>query len=377
MDKKNYIIKPSKIIRKFLDSQNYDSLSYLDKSSQENEMIFLDKNESPFVPPLGDLVNLKSLNILKNYPDLNANTFLDKLSKDLKIPISYFLAGTGSNEIIGLIIKIYATPKTKILSINPTFSMYQFFANINGAKYESFPLRLLINKATGIAEYDLDQSGFMKRAKSSNIIILARPNNPDGIIISLDFIKQLLKLKKLVIIDEAYIDFSDGPSLIDFIKSYDNLIISRSFSKSYSLAGLRLGYTISDPSINEILIRIKSPFNVNNLALQYGLLLLDKKDEISANINKIKSIRQEFFKDLLSLREKNKTFYIHPSQTNFILLRFESSKISDSVYQYLLKNKIKVRNYGEELSNCLRFSIGTRLQMKKVIEILKSYFEEN
>ncbi|MFX1501614.1 MAG: pyridoxal phosphate-dependent aminotransferase [Promethearchaeota archaeon] len=377
MDKRSYIIKPSKTIRKFLDSQNYDSLSYLDKSSQENEMIFLDKNESPFVPPLGDLVNLKSLNILKNYPDLNANTFLDKLSKDLKIPISYLLAGTGSNEIIGLIIKIYASPKTTILSINPTFSMYKFFANINGAKYESFPLRLLINEATGIAEYDLDQPSFMKKAKSSNIIILARPNNPDGMVLSLDFIKQLLLLKKLVIIDEAYIDFSDGPSVVDLINSYNNLIISRSFSKSYSLAGLRLGYTISNPSINDILIRIKSPFNVNNLALQYGLLLLDKKDEISANINKIISIREEFFKEILSLREKNKIFYIHRSQTNFILLRFESSKISDSVYQYLLKNKIKVRNYTAELSNCLRISIGTKLQMKKLIEILKSYFEEN
>ncbi|MFX1268952.1 MAG: aminotransferase class I/II-fold pyridoxal phosphate-dependent enzyme, partial [Promethearchaeota archaeon] len=147
--------------------------------------------------------------------------------------------------------------------------------------------------------------------------------------------------------------------------------------KSHSLAGLRLGYIITNPSIKKIVTRVKGPYSVNNLALFYGSLLLNTQEEVLANINKIKSIREEFYKDLLKLRGKSKAFYFHPSEANFILLRFQSAEIAKSLYQYFLNNQIKVRNFEAGLPNCLRISIGTGVHMKKVIEIIKLYFEVN
>ncbi len=377
MNKEDPLILPSKTIQRLLLSKELNSISYLKEINNENEIIYLDKNENPFPPPIRNFSSPKFIKSLNNYPDPNSTTFLNDLSQHLKIPTSFLLIGSGSDELIDLIIRTYSTPKSTVLSVSPTFSMYEFYTKINGAKFESQLLKLKLNNATGIAQFDLDQNSFMQKAKFSNIIILARPNNPDGMLISLNFIKQLLELKKLVIIDEAYIDFSDKSSMMDLIKIYNNLIISRSFSKSYSLAGLRLGYIIANPSIINILNCIKSPYNVNRLASQFGSLVLNNQKEVSANIDKIKSIRDNFYKALIRLRKIHRKFYIHPSEANFILLRFQSPEISDSLHQHFLKYKIKVRRFKSELSNCLRISIGTSLQMKRVIEILKLYFEVN
>jgi len=376
LNKESHIIKPSKIIQRFLASEYLTPPSYFEQI-QNNEIIYLDKNENPFTPPLGDLASLNPLSLVKNYPDPSANTFLKLLSEKINIPISFLVAGSGSDELLDLIIRIFSSPKNAVLSVSPTFSMYKFYAKINGAKYLSVPLKLQLNKVMGIAQFDLDQHKFIQMAKSSRIIILARPSNPDGMLLPLDFIKKILELKKLVIIDEAYIDFSDESSLKNLTRSYNNLIILRSFSKSYSLAGLRLGYIITNPSIKKIVTRVKGPYSVNNLALLYGSLLLNKQEEVLTNINKIKSIREGFYKDLLRLREKSEAFYIHPSEANFILLRFQSVEIAKSLYQYFLNNQIKVRNFEAGLSNCLRISVGTDLHMKKVIEVIKLYFEVN
>lgn len=374
MKRKNFKIQPSKTIQKYLSS--IDVPLYLEEQNQVgSNFIYLDKNENPFPPPLEDLSSLISLDALKNYPDPNSDEILNRLSLILEVPTSYLIAGSGSDELLDLVIRTFASSKTIVLSISPTFSMYKFYAHINNAKYITVPLKLSVNEASGLAQFDLDQEIFIKKAKMSDIIILARPNNPDGMIINIEFIEKLLELEKLIIVDEAYIDFSYKTSLIGLTKNHQNLIISQSFSKSFSLAGLRLGYIIANPAIIKILMKVKSPFNVNNMALQIGLILLNNYDKVSANINKIKQIREEFYSDLIKLREKWKGFYIHPSEANFILLRFQSQEISQSVYQILLKNLIKVRKFDAELSNCLRISIGTSLQMKKVINILNLCFE--
>ncbi len=376
MKRKNFNIQPSKAIQKYLSSM--DTPLYLEEQNQgSNNFIYLDKNENPFLPPLEDLSSLISLEVLKNYPDPNSNEIINRLSLILEVPTSFLIAGSGSDELLDLVIRTFTTSKTTILSISPTFSMYKFYASINNAKYVTVPLELSVNEVSGLAKFNLDQEIFIKKAKMSDIIILARPNNPDGMTIDIEFIEKLLELEKLIIIDEAYIDFSYKPSLIGLTKNCQNLIISRSFSKSFSLAGLRLGYIIANPSIRKILMKVKSPFNVNNMALKIGSILLNNYDKVSANINKIKQIREEFYSNLIKLREKHKRFYIHPSEANFILLRFQSQEKSQSVYQFFLKNQIKVRKFDAELSNCLRISIGTSLQMKKVMKILNLCFKVN
>ena len=176
-----------------------------------------------------------------------------------------------------------------------------------------------------------------------------------------------------MIVDEAYIDFSDEPSLVDFIPEYENLIITRSFSKSFSLAGLRVGYIISSPQIINILIRVKSPYTVNNVAIAFATMLLNNQEGIMENIRKIKSIRLELYKDLRKLRKKYETFYFHLSEANFILIRLQSKEMARSMYEYFLKFNVKLRKFEGKLAECLRISIGTSFQMKKVIKIMDSF----
>lgn len=373
MTKNSNLIKPVPNIQKLLKSQNLVIESYFEKQQNNNQLEFLDKNENPFAPPIQMPDSFEFINMVKQYPDPNAAEFLNNLSLKLHIPTSYLLAGSGSDALLDLIIRTYTMRNSIVLGIFPSFSMYEFYVNLNGARYVTVPLILRINQETGIALYELDQSNFIKKAKDSKIIILARPNNPDGMAISRNFIVKLLKLGKLVIVDEAYIDFSDESSLIDLIKGYENLIILRSFSKSYSLAGLRLGYAVAHPRIINVLTQVKGPYNVNSVALTFGSILLQEKDIIIKNIAEIRSLRDEFYHDLLNLQKEYPVFYLHPSEANFVLLRFQSLEVARSLYEYFLTHNIKLRKFEGKLADCLRISIGTKNQMKKVIEIIKSF----
>jgi histidinol-phosphate aminotransferase len=366
-------LEPTPSIQKLLRSQFFSPISYYEKQKEDNNIIYLDKNENPFPPLMIPIDSAQIIDLVKRYPDPNAAELLDKLSEKLDLPTSYLLGGSGSDELLDLIIRTYATKGTRILGVFPSFSMYEFYAKINGAQFNAIPLILRLNQENGVARYELDQYTFISYAKDSQIIILARPNNPDGTIFPRNFILELLELNKLVIIDEAYIDFSNEPSLIDLIPEYKNLIITRSFSKSFSLAGLRLGYMISSPQIINILTRVKSPYTVNNVAIAFATLLLNNQKCIMENIRKIKSIRLEFYKDLRKLQKKYGDFYFHPSEANFVLIRLQSKERARLLFEHFLKFNIKLRKFQGNLANCLRISIGTSFQMKEVIRILDSF----
>jgi histidinol-phosphate aminotransferase len=374
MTKNSNLIKPVPIIQKLLKSQNLGIESYFEEQQNNNQIVFLDKNENPFAPPIEMPDSSELINMVKQYPDPKAVEFLNNLSLKLNIPKSYLFAGSGSDALLDLIIRTYTMQNSIVLGISPSFSMYEFYVKLNGARYVAVPLILRINQETGIALYELDQSNFIQKAKTSKIIILARPNNPDGMALSRNFIIELLKLGKLVIIDEAYIDFSNESNLMDLIKRYENLIILRSFSKSYSLAGLRLGYAVAHPSIINVLTQLKGPYNVNSIALTFGSILLKEKDKIMNNITEIRSLRDEIYHDLLNLQKEYTAFYLHPSEANFVLLRFQSLEIAQSLYEYCLTHNFKLRKFEGQLADCLRISIGTKNQMKRVIEIIKSFF---
>jgi histidinol-phosphate aminotransferase len=300
--------------------------------------------------------------------------FLNQVSEVSGYPISFIIAGAGSDELLDLICRTFLDCKDLVLSVKPTFSMYRKYVEINGATYLSIPLELKIDKSTGIATYRLNESKFLEWAKISKILILARPNNPDGYVISKKFIEDLLNLKKLTVIDEAYIEFSEVSSTLDLASKNDNLIILRTLSKSHALAGIRLGYAVANPSIIEVLKKVKSPYNVNAFAAQLGSLIIGS-DEILENILKIKNSRSLMVQKLLNLRRITKQFYIHLSQGNFILIRFLNPKITNSVYQFLLNSQIKVRKFDKELPNCIRISIGRKNQMDMLLKRLETYFE--
>ena len=368
-------IKPSKSIQNFLNSD----ISRIGQTNEfnDNNMIFLNKNENPYGPPFIalDLLNFRKL--LATYPDPSYKSFLSRLSEKIGYPISYLIAGAGSDELLDIIFRSFLDSGEIVLSVNPTFSMYRKYAEINGATYVSFPLELVLDKSTRIANYKLNKKGFLESVRISKIVILARPNNPDGSIISRRFIEQIISLGKLTIIDEAYIDFSDKSSILDLVKEYHNLIILRTFSKSYALAGIRLGYAVANPKIIDILFRVKSPYNVNALAAQYGSLIIKSSKLFLDNIVKIKRTRNVITKKLVELGERTKQFYVHISHGNFILVQFLNPKVSSSLYQYLLKSQILVRKFEGELQESIRISIGTDEQINKLLERIKTYFKVN
>ena len=156
LNKESRPIKPSRIIQRFLASEYLTPPSYFEQI-QNNDIICLDKNENPFTPPLGDLASLNPLSLVKNYPDPTANTFLKLLSEKINIPISFLVAGSGSDELLDLIIRIFSSPKNAVLSVSPTFSMYKFYAKINGAKYLSVPLELQLKKQMGIVSQNQER----------------------------------------------------------------------------------------------------------------------------------------------------------------------------------------------------------------------------
>jgi histidinol-phosphate aminotransferase len=370
----NTSIITSKRVQKYLKLKN--TISERSNESQSDDIVYLDKNENPYFPSFDRLLPSKFQKLITKYPDPMSRVFLSQVSKEIGYPISFIMAGAGSDELLDLICRTFLDCKDRILSVKPTFSMYRKYAEINGASYLSYPLNLKINRSTGIATYSLNEIDFLEQAKSSRILILARPNNPDGNVVSKNFIEKLLNLNILTIIDEAYIEFSEVSSTLDLISKYDNLIILRTLSKSHALAGIRLGYAVANPSIIEVLKKVKSPYNVNVFAAQLGSLVIGSA-EILENIMKIKNSRDLMVQKLLNLRMSTKQFYIHLSQGNFILIRFLNSQITNSIYQFLLNSQIKVRKFGNELPNCIRISIGTKSQMEKLLKSFKTYFEGN
>ena len=367
-------IVPSIRIQDYLNLKN--SANEPEDEIQSDEMIYLDKNENPYSPTLREFSLIDLQKLIAKYPDPNCRKFLNRLSEQIDYPSSFIIAGAGSDELLDMIFRTFIDSKDVVLSVEPSFSMYKKYAEINGATYLSCPLNLKIDDSTGIASYELNKIRFLKQARISKILILARPNNPDGSVVSKQFVEQLLNLNKLTIIDEAYIEFSNLPSLLDLVKKYKNLVILRTLSKSHALAGIRLGYAVANPNIIEVLKKVKSPYNVNAFAAKLGSYII-RSDEIYEYIRIIKNTREEVIQKLISLREKFNQFYIHIGQGNFILLRFLNPEIATSAYQYLLKSQIKVRKFDIDLSDCIRVSIGTHSQMNLLLEKLETYFKVN
>lgn len=365
-------IYPSLRIQNYLNHNN--SANKPVDEIQREEMIYLDKNENPYSPTFSEFSLIDFQKLVTKYPDPNCRKFLNQLTEKIGYPVSFIIAGAGSDELLDMIFRTFIDSKDIVLGIEPSFSMYKKYAEINGAIYLSYPLNLKIDNSTGIASYNLNKTRFLKQARISRILILARPNNPDGSVVSKKFVEQLLNLDKLTIIDEAYIDFSNSSSLIDLVNRYKNLVILRTFSKSHALAGIRLGYAVANPYIIEVLKKVKSPYNVNAFAAQLGYFMI-RSDEILENIRKIKVTREGVVQKLLCLRNKSKQFYIHISQGNFILIRFLNPESATSVYYFLLKSQIKVRKFDDDLPDCIRVSIGTNYQMNLLLEKLETYFK--
>jgi len=332
------------LVRKnILELQPY--ISFRDNNEFENPVL-LDANESPF----GEL---------NRYPDSTQKKLKQKLSEIKNVSIGQIAVGNGSDELIDLIIKIFCEPKKdSIIMMNPSFAMYGFYASIN----ENQVIKLDLNE-----NFEIVKDDFLTISKDfkSKVFFLCSPNNPTGN--SIEDIEFYIKnFNGIVVVDEAYIEFSVKQSCIELLEKYPNLIVLQTFSKAWGMAGARVGIAYSCEQIIKLINMVKAPYNVNFLSLNKIIETINKQEVIKSNtentLNEISWLKNEF--QTLNCIKK-----VYPTDANFFLIEFENAEI---VYEKLLENEILTSKRSPQIPNCIRMNVGNREENIQFIQVLKS-----
>ncbi|MGO4906341.1 histidinol-phosphate transaminase, partial [Flavobacterium sp. W20_MBD1_R3] len=283
------------------------------------------------------------------------------LAKQKFVKTNQILLGNGSDEVLDLLFRAFCEPKTdNVITLPPTYGMYGVLANINAVE----------NKEVLLSDDFQPQIEKIIEAVNENtkMIFLCSPNNPSGNSFSDESVAYLLQnFKGLVVIDEAYIDFSKKDSWSNELDEYPNLIITQTLSKAYGLAGIRLGICYASAEIISVLNKIKPPYNVNELTQKRALERLADPDKIKAEITSIIDQRELLLKVLQDIKFIKK---IYPTEANFILVKVDDA---NKRYGELIAKGIVIRNRTTQplCDNCLRFTIGTEQENRKLIEMLK------
>jgi histidinol-phosphate aminotransferase len=312
--------------------------------------VFLDANENPF----GDL---------NRYPDPHQQTLKDKLKDIKKLTSKQVFIGNGSDEVIDLLIRIFCNPSIdKIVVCPPTYGMYEVAANINDVMVLSVPLTQDFQLDTEALQQVISQS----EPNTLKLIFLCTPNNPTGN--SIDNIEWVLaNFNGIVVVDEAYIDFSERTSFIEKLALYPNLVVVQTFSKAWGLAAARIGIAYASETIIALMQKVKPPYNVSSLNQEAALKALDNEHVIVHQKAHILEQRTYLETSLSQLPIVKKVF---PSDANFILIEVEDA---DKLYEHLVIKNIVVRNRNTIIKNCLRITIGTIVENQYLIEVLKRY----
>lgn len=314
----------------------------------EREVVYLDANENPFD------------NGVNRYPDPQQRKLKEVIARRRGVAANQLLLGNGSDEVLDLIFRAFCIPnQDKIIVMPPTYGMYRVLANINFVPLTEVPLN---NDFQLVTKKIINQISSQTKA-----IFLCSPNNPSGNSFRREDILTLLQsFTGLVVIDEAYIDFSTQKSLVSELSSYPNLIITQTLSKAYGLAGIRLGICIASEEIVDILNKIKPPYNINSLTQERAISALKDWDTTQEQITQLIAERKGLFAQLekISFVEK-----VYPSDANFLLVRVDDA---NKRYAQLIQNDIVVRNRSKQVGceNCLRFSVGTPQENQILIETL-------
>jgi histidinol-phosphate aminotransferase len=316
----------------------------------DQEMVFLDANENPFE------------NGVNRYPDPQQKTVKSALADLKKVNQNQILLGNGSDEVLDLLFRAFCKPnRDSIITLPPTYGMYSVLANLNAIENKEVLLSTNFQpNVTLILE---------TVTENTKMIFLCSPNNPTGNSFSHESILVLLqKFNGLVVLDEAYIDFSEKESWLQKINEYPNLVITQTLSKAYGMAGIRLGILYASAEIITVLNKIKPPYNINELTQQKALIRILDSNSIQNEIGLINVERSTLLKQLLQIKYIE---FIYPTDANFILI-----KVDDATKRYnqLLEKGIVIRNRTSQplCENCLRITIGTKQENEKLINALQS-----
>lgn len=317
--------------------------------------VFLDANENAFGSPLEESFN--------RYPDPLQWQLKFQLARIKGVPAENIFIGNGSDEVIDLAYRIFCDPQQdNVIICPPTYGMYQVSANIND---------VAIKKVNLTPDFQLDVEGILNATDSNTkLLFICSPNNPTGNNMNRADVEMLLNnFPGIVIIDEAYINYSKQKTFIQELTEYPNLIVMQTLSKAWGLAALRLGLCFASMDIIDIFNKVKPPYNINEASQQLALEALQNTQLVNDWIKTVLHQKEVLATELHKLSFVKK---IYPADANFILVKVTDA---DRLYQYLSVNEIIVRNRSKEIlcDNCLRITIGTPAENEQLLSTLKKY----
>ena len=311
--------------------------------------VFLDANENPYNAPYN------------RYPDPMQWRLKERISEIKGVPVESIFLGNGSDEPIDLLLRAFCEPgKEKMLTTDPTYGMYQVAAEVNNVACVKVPLR---------EDFSLDLPALLAHIDdATKLIYLCSPNNPTGNSLGHDVIREVLRrFRGIVVVDEAYIDFSAGPSFLRELGEWPNLVVLQTLSKAWGCAAIRLGMAFASPEIIGVLNKIKYPYNVNLLTQEKALELLDE-DRMRTQLAQILQERTRLRRDLSAIPLVRR---IYPTDANFLLVDVGDA---DGVYHKLVEEGIIVRNRNRVTlcRGCLRITVGTPEEDDKLLAALRN-----
>lgn len=318
--------------------------------------VFLDANENPFE------------NGVNRYPDPHHNALKNKISDIKNVAKNRIICGNGSDEVIDLLFRALCVPgKDEVIICPPTYGMYKVYADINDVKTVAIDLTP--------ESFQLDAAQILEATNErTKIIWCCSPNNPTGNALEPEDIKKLLKnFDGIVVLDEAYVDFSSAQTWLDFLDFYPNLFVMQTLSKAWGVAGIRLGLGFGNTELIDVLHKIKPPYNVNTLSQEKALSRLQELDKKNDEVDTILDERELM---RVSLEKMNQVQKIYPSEANFLLVKIANAS---SKYEALIEEGIIVRNRANVklCSDCLRITIGTKAENIKLLAALEKIVQRS
>lgn len=315
------------------------------------DAILMDANESPYNSPFN------------RYPDPRQRRLKGKLSGMLGISGGQLFLGNGSDEAIDLLIRIFCVPaKDRVIIMDPSYGMYRVCADINDVAADLVELN---------PDFSLNPVRILGNVRpSTRMIFLCSPNNPSANLLETQEVLKILdRFRGIVVLDEAYIDFTGTNGMLGYLDKYPNLVILRTLSKAWSAAGIRLGMAIAGPQIIQVMDRVKYPYNLNLLTQDKALELLDHEKQKEEWIRMILSEKEKLAADLGKMVTVQK---VHPSDANFLLVQVADP---DALHGYLAEGGVIVRNRSRltHCNGCLRISVGTPQENRKLIQLMQNF----
>lgn len=333
------------------DLQPYQSARHEYQGAAE---IFLDANENNFAGTWA------------RYPDPRQQRLKKRIAEIKQLSPDQIFLGNGSDEVIDLLIRLFARPgRDSVFTLPPTYGMYRVAAQIQGVGIKEIPLNTSLQP---------DLGRILAQAKPEDkLLFLCSPNNPTGNLMDEETVHILLEaFKGVVVIDEAYIDFTDQPSWSQKLDRYPNLVVLQTLSKAWGLAGLRVGMAFADPGLVEWLSRIKPPYNISTVTQELALEQLSRVETKNEWVKQILAERSWMRKKLLAITEVSE---IYPSEANFLLVRL---KRADELYRFLIQQGIIVRNRSK-LALCqdgLRITVGLPEENRLLLAAILSFYQQ-